>query len=471
MSSTPAEATLPASHSGQKGQKYDYGRGGWDAAESASGVSSQSATPASSVHGTSASRYNDDGASVRDHAQTAPFSNHLAKKFVVLAYTAPPALITNEGKSTSREDVKFTEGMVKGRVDAFQPVLQLAGEAEEGKVLRADVSMPNLMRGHPTVVFRCVVQWEQEELGGNRWLSDGEALARAAMRQRGFYDASHTAPEHDGRAASELRFLPIPGSSHTLTYRCRGGDIGRRIRVVLRPISSFGQVGEELSAISPEVLCSPPTFTGAWVHTAEGNTLRVSHAPDLAVLAQGDPCPDHLPNPMLGDTLNLVLHYIGGEAAEHSITWTRVGEVTLLRERPEELLQEQQQSYTITEADVGYQIHVHVVARRADGMQGAPRHLYTAHVSRYCPYTSRKHAHVGGVCPIALSYGQLASRAKGAVKGGASARDGVAVGERNSLAATIDNGSSLSRTPSAVEVPNEHSTYAVEDLRNQFFSM
>jgi hypothetical protein len=134
-----------------------------------------------------------------------------------------------------------------------------------------------------------------------------------------FYNSGHAVHAYDSKDVSELRFLPIPGTDNQMCYCCKTADIGRRVRVTLRPLSMIGQVGDELAAVSEEVLCSFPAFLGASLCNNLGHSIRTSHRADLAVKTLKDPDPEMLSNPVLGDDLTLSLKYIGGEPGGHSI--------------------------------------------------------------------------------------------------------------------------------------------------------
>jgi len=137
---------------------------------------------------------------------------------------------------------------VRAKFKAYEPHLSVGGMAQEGQALAVNVSFPLLPPGHPEVSLRVLVTWLREDLG-KYWLTDGDAIARSQLRQRGLYEPANFIPSVDLKPPDQRKYSVIEGET-SLEYVCRKEDIGRRVGLTVQPISSLGQLGNVYTAWS-----------------------------------------------------------------------------------------------------------------------------------------------------------------------------------------------------------------------------
>ena len=141
---------------------------------------------------------------------------------------------------------------VHGLIQQFRPRVILNGGFVEGETVTARIIFPDLPSDHPPVTMRFVTQWQREQIG-TYWLTHGEAMARAKLRQRGHYEAvgeqSFFIPGIDAEPLDAKRFLPIECEEmsplgvirkrpavNTLEYECSRHDIGCRKEIPHSPV-------------------------------------------------------------------------------------------------------------------------------------------------------------------------------------------------------------------------------------------
>ena len=321
---------------------------------------------------------------------------------------------------------------VRGRLAQFRPQVQLRGGFVEGEKVTASIVFPDLPAGHGPVTMRFVTQWQREEIG-SYWITHGEAIARAKLRQRGHYEAvgeqAFFIPTIDTEPLEAKRFLPIESEEtlveggvrrrfavNTLEYECSRQDIGCRLRFVCQPVDLCGHLGRAVHACSPHILCPWPKVRSMFIRDTQ-TALEVQSARlrESAERMRPGPTGELINRPVKSHTLHLIFRYVGGEEGESIVKWYRVQAVRARSSRDAEwretLVAEQTRKYTIVEADVGCQIRVTVTPVRADGATGVAANLFTTACSNSCPYSSTPHAHIHGVCPYQLSMVDLVSQA------------------------------------------------------------
>ncbi len=160
--------------------------------------------------------------------------------------------ITSPRSALSTVTSKISATSVHGLIQQFRPRVILNGGFVEGETVTARIIFPDLPSDHPPVTMRFVTQWQREQIG-TYWLTHGEAMARAKLRQRGHYEAvgeqSFFIPGIDAEPLDAKRFLPIECEEmsplgvirkrpavNTLEYECSRHDIGCRKEIPHSPL-------------------------------------------------------------------------------------------------------------------------------------------------------------------------------------------------------------------------------------------
>eukprot|EP00802_Teleaulax_amphioxeia_P013486 Tamp_13537.p1 GENE.Tamp_13537~~Tamp_13537.p1 ORF type:complete len:433 (-),score=76.47 Tamp_13537:412-1632(-) len=349
---------------------------------------------------------------------------------------AAPAYVVVEyeheaGPGGAAPDTAGAERAVHGLAAHFAPKVTLHGGFVEGETVTAKITFPGLPPGSPPVTMRFVTQWQREDVG-TYWLTHGEAMARAKLRQRGHYEAvgeqAFFIPAIDTEPLDAKRFLPIEGEEtdaeggvskrqvvNTLQYECSRHDIGCRLRFVCQPVDLCGHVGRVVQAVTPHVLCPFPRIRSMFIRDAQTG-LKVAASRMRAAAAEMYPDAEMLNAPVKMHSLHVVANYVGGDEGVSIVKWYRIQRIDPTRrgnsdsDFREIVIAEQTRQYTVAEADVGCQLRVTITPVRADGTTGHPSTLFTTACSKSCPYSSTPHAHIHGVCPFQLSMIDLVSK-------------------------------------------------------------
>ena len=228
---------------------------------------------------------------------------------------------------------------VHGLASHFRPKVTLEGGFVEGEKVTAFITFPDLPEGHAPVSMRFVTQWQREDVG-KYWLTHGEAMARAKLRQRGHYEAvgeqAFYIPTIDSEPLDVKRFMPIEGEEvspegnlrkksvvNTLQYECCRHDIGCRLRFVCQPVDLCGHVGRVIQAVTPHILCPFPRVRSMYIRDAQtGLVIATKIMREAAELMR--PCAEMLNAPVKTHTLHLVVDYIGGDEGESIVKWYRI---------------------------------------------------------------------------------------------------------------------------------------------------
>jgi len=244
---------------------------------------------------------------------------------------------------------------VHGRAGQFKPSVVLQGGFVEGEKVTANITFPNLPVGHGNgpISMRFVTQWQREDVG-SYWLTHGEAMARAKLRQRGHYEAvgeqAFFIPTIDTEPLDEKRFVPIDNEVatpeggmrrrsvvNTLQYECSRHDIGCRLRFVCQPVDLYGHVGRVFQAVTPHVLCPFPRIRGMYIRDARtGLAIATKKIREAAELMR--PVAEMLNAPVKTHTLHIVINYIGGDEGETIVKWYRMKPVDPTKRNNSDLL-------------------------------------------------------------------------------------------------------------------------------------
>jgi hypothetical protein len=195
---------------------------------------------------------------------------------------------------------------VRGRIAQYTPKVELHGGFVEGEKVTAKITFPDLPSGHGPVSMRFVTQWQRED-HGSYWITHGEAMARAKLRQRGHYEAAGEQiffiPTVDTEPIEAKRFLPIEREEamlegsvrrhfvfNTLEYECCKQDIGLRLRFWCQPVDLHGHLGRVFQAVSPHILCPFPKVRSMFIRDVQtGLEIQSSRLREAA--AQLKPAP------------------------------------------------------------------------------------------------------------------------------------------------------------------------------------
>jgi len=233
------------------------------------------------------------------------------------------------------------DGSVKvhGRLAHFRPKVHLDGGFVEGETVQASITFPDLPAGHAPVSMRFVTSWQREDVG-TYWLTHGEAMARAKLRQRGHYEAvgeqAFFIPTIDSEPLDAKRFLPIESEEvtpeggtckksvvNTLKYECSRHDIGCRLRFVCQPVDMCGHLGRVIQAVTPHIICPFPRVRRMYIRDAHtGLSIATKRLREAAELMS--PTAEMLNAPVMTRTLHLVVDYVGGDEGESLIQWYRL---------------------------------------------------------------------------------------------------------------------------------------------------
>ena len=352
------------------------------------------------------------------------------------------------GPGGAAPDTAGAERAVHGLAAHFAPKVTLHGGFVEGETVTAKITFPGLPPGSPPVTMRFVTQWQREDVG-TYWLTHGEAMARAKLRQRGHYEAvgeqAFFIPAIDTEPLDAKRFLPIEGEEtdaeggvskrqvvNTLQYECSRHDIGCRLRFVCQPVDLCGHVGRVVQAVTPHVLCPFPRIRSMFIRDAQTG-LKVAASRMRAAAAEMYPDAEMLNAPVKMHSLHVVANYVGGDEGVSIVKWYRIQRIDPTRRgnsdsdfreiviaeqvkhprksvrpaprcsycacpcagktSPKATPPAQTRQYTVAEADVGCQLRVTITPVRADGTTGHPSTLFTTACSKSCPY-SRYLSHV-----------------------------------------------------------------------------
>jgi len=231
------------------------------------------------------------------------------------------------------------EKAVHGLASHFAPKVTLLGGFVEGETVTAMIIFPDLPPRSPPVRMRFVTQWQREDVG-TYWLTHGEAMARAKLRQRGHYEAvgeqAFFIPAIDAEPLDAKRFLPIGGEEttadgavikrqvvNTLQYECTRRDIGCRLRFTCQPVDLYGHVGRVVQAVTPHILCPFPRIRSMCVRDVQtGLTVATSRIRAAAAEMYLDA--EMLNAPVKTHSLHVVANYVGGDEGATIVKWYRM---------------------------------------------------------------------------------------------------------------------------------------------------
>lgn len=286
---------------------------------------------------------------------TSQVSRQGALLLVLCAYAAVSAIVLNllcwccAGKAFVAEQQSKDQrssshpaaapANVHGLINQFRPKVTLEGGFVEGEKVTATITFPDLPEDHAPVSMRFVTQWQREDVG-KYWLTHGEAMARAKLRQRGHYEAvgeqAFFIPTIDSEPLAVKRFLPIEGEEvspegnlckksvvNTLQYECCRHDIGCRLRFVCQPVDLCGHVGRVIQAVTPHILCPFPRVRSAYIRDVQTGLVIATKIMREAAESMR-PCAEMLNAPVKSHTLHLVADYIGGDEGECIVKWYRI---------------------------------------------------------------------------------------------------------------------------------------------------
>jgi hypothetical protein len=231
------------------------------------------------------------------------------------------------------------EKALHGLASHFAPKVTLLGGFVEGETVTARIIFPDLPPRSPPVRMRFVTQWQREDVG-TYWLTHGEAMARAKLRQRGHYEAvgeqAFFIPAIDAEPLDAKRFLPIGGEEttadgavikrqvvNTLQYECTRRDIGCRLRFTCQPIDLYGHVGRVVQAVTPHILCPFPRIRSMCVRDVQTG-LTVSTSRIRAAAAEMCLDAEMLNAPVKTHSLHVVANYVGGDEGATIVKWYRM---------------------------------------------------------------------------------------------------------------------------------------------------
>ena len=226
-----------------------------------------------------------------------------------------------------------------GMASHFAPKVTLLGGFVEGETVTARIIFPDLPPQSPPVRMRFVTQWQREDVG-TYWLTHGEAMARAKLRQRGHYEAvgeqAFFIPAIDAEPLDAKRFLPIGGEEttadgavikrqvvNTLQYECTRRDIGCRLRFTCQPVDLYGHVGRVVQAVTPHILCPFPRIRSMCVRDVQTG-LTVSTSRVRAAAAEMYLDAEMLNVPVKTHSLHVVANYVGGDEGATMVKWYRM---------------------------------------------------------------------------------------------------------------------------------------------------
>ena len=231
------------------------------------------------------------------------------------------------------------EKALHGLASHFAPKVTLLGGFVEGETVTARIIFPDLPPRSPPVRMRFVTQWQREDVG-TYWLTHGEAMARAKLRQRGHYEAvgeqAFFIPAIDAEPLDAKRFLPIGGEEttadgavikrqvvNTLQYECTRRDIGCRLRFTCQPVDLYGHVGRVVQAVTPHILCPFPRIRSMCVRDVQtGLTVATSRIRAAAAEMYLDA--EMLNAPVKTHSLHVVANYVGGDEGATIVKWYRM---------------------------------------------------------------------------------------------------------------------------------------------------
>jgi hypothetical protein len=231
------------------------------------------------------------------------------------------------------------EKALHGLASHFAPKVTLLGGFVEGETVTARIIFPDLPPRSPPVRMRFVTQWQREDVG-TYWLTHGEAMARAKLRQRGHYEAvgeqAFFIPAIDAEPLDAKRFLPIGGEEttadgavikrqvvNTLQYECTRRDIGCRLRFTCQPVDLYGHVGRVVQAVTPHILCPFPRIRSMCVRDVQTG-LTVSTSRIRAAAAEMYLDAEMLNAPVKTHSLHVVANYVGGDEGATIVKWYRM---------------------------------------------------------------------------------------------------------------------------------------------------